>query len=103
MTTITRLGIAFAAIVLLLIVMSRCSHAQPAPTPQGPTSYTLTLTPAEIDIVGTGLQEMPFKTASPLIQRILQQIQAQQAEFVKAHATPLPPEKPAQAEPEKKQ
>lgn len=42
-------------------------------------SYTLTLTPEQINIVGGALGEMPFRVASPVVQAINEQLAAADA------------------------
>lgn len=59
---------------------------------------TLTLTPAQLQVITAGLGELPFKTAAPLFQLIQQQLKAAEAvkpEAVKPEAeatvdTPVP-------------
>jgi hypothetical protein len=45
---------------------------------QQPTEYTIKLTPAELDTIGKGLGDVPFKEAAPLLQKLREQIAAQQ-------------------------
>jgi hypothetical protein len=39
--------------------------------------YTITLTDVEVEIIGKGLQELPFKYALPVIQKLQKQCQEQ--------------------------
>lgn len=49
-----------------------------APTPQEPFSYTLTLTPQEMQIVWEATSERPYRQVAPLMAKIQAQAQAQE-------------------------
>ncbi len=53
-----------------------------------PEKFTLTLTPQQLDMIGGGLAELPFKISAPLIQEINRQI----AEQTRPTPTELPSE-----------
>ena len=40
--------------------------------------FNLTVTDQEVNLIGAGLQELPFKVAAPLIQKLQQQVSTQQ-------------------------
>lgn len=61
---------------------------------QTPATYTFTVTPAEADIISDGLQTQPFGKVYPLINKLREQIIAQQpkqADPPKPAATDDPP------------
>ena len=43
-----------------------------------PSEYTIKLTPAELDVIGNGLGSIAFKDAAPLINKLREQVLAQQ-------------------------
>ena len=45
---------------------------------QQPAEYQLKVTPAEVDVISDGLQTVPFGKAFPLINKLREQIVAQQ-------------------------
>ncbi len=51
---------------------------------QQPSEYTLKLAPAELDIISEGLQTQPFGKVFPLINKLRDQIVAQQPKPVEA-------------------
>ena len=55
-----------------------------------PAEYNLKVTPAEIDILSEGLQTQPFGKVFPLINKLREQVLAQQPKV-----TPVPPADPA--------
>jgi hypothetical protein len=51
----------------------------PPPVPQfvTPSTFTLNVTPAELDVIGAGLQDQPFKVAAPLLQKLRNEVEPQ--------------------------
>lgn len=49
---------------------------------QQPAEYILKMTPAEVDIISEGLQTQPFGKVYPLINKLREQIVAQQPKTV---------------------
>jgi hypothetical protein len=74
----------YAVISNAALLMHNGAFAQPAQQPL-PDKYNITLTPQELDLIGNGLGSMPFKDAAPLINKLREQVMAQQ---------PKPVEKP---------
>lgn len=72
-------------IIAALMVAPSLALAQ-QPSPQ---EFTLKLSASELDIVGKALEEIPFKTAAPLMQKLRQQIMEQQTP-PKPVAAPVP-------------
>lgn len=67
-------------IALAMIAIVPAAAQLPAPIP---TEYTLKVTPADIVLLGQAIDELPAKTGRPLAQRLIAQVQAQDAEFTK--------------------
>lgn len=60
---------------LLIVAMLASSSALAQTSPQ---SYTFTVTPADADLISDGLQTQPFGKVYPLINKLREQIIAQQ-------------------------
>lgn len=71
--------LAFGAVAM----MYGCAHAQSLPT-----EYIIKLSPTELDSVGKGLGFMPFNEAAPLINKIREQVLAQQPKADKPVVVP---------------
>lgn len=81
-----------AAIALMIATTSAIAQ----PVPQGPPHYTLTISAEDLAIVGRGLDELPAKFSTPVTQRLIVQITAQNEAFhKKAKEPPAPTETPA--------
>ena len=63
---------------------------------EAPTSFTLTVTPAEIQIIGKGLGSQPYETVAPLMAKLQAQVVEQQKP-----KEPPKPEHPKPVEPKK--
>lgn len=74
--------------VAMLALLISAAFSQPAPD----RVYVLTFTAADIQVLGNALNERPFREVAPLINKLQQQIQAQEAK-------PVPPATPAPAAP----
>ena len=61
---------------------------------QQPNEYHLTVTPSELDVISDGLQTVPFGKAFPLINKLRDQIVAQQP---KPPVPPVAPSAPVEA------
>lgn len=74
------------ALLAALLLAATPALAQPA-------TYTLTLTPQEVDYLGALLGKEPLKDAMPLYQKLQQQVRDQQAKAAepKHHAPASPP------------
>lgn len=70
--------------------------ATPAMAQQPVSDYNIKLTPAELDIVSEGLQTQPFGKVFPLMNKLREQIIAQQPK-----PAPVAPVEPSKVEPSK--
>ncbi len=81
-------------LIAVTLLFSTVAYGQ-QPTPQPPVNqpqfYTLTVTPAELDIISEGLQTQPFKSVLPLMNKLREQVVGQQT----------PPKAPPSPEPKK--
>lgn len=82
-----------SALAALLVLSALLCHSGTAQAQQ-PQSYTLTLTPAQLNVLGKALEEsdQPYRTMAPLIQDLLKQIQAQNQPPAPPVVTPPPVE-----------
>lgn len=77
--------------MMFLPVLSLPSNAQEQKT------FKLTVTSEDLQIIGTALDDLPFKKAAPLIQKLNQQIQMQTTPPAKPDTSvPIPTPKPAE-------
>lgn len=53
---------------------------------EAPKQFNLTVTPEELQIIGSALEELPFKKSAPLMNKLNQQVQSQ--------VNPVPTPKP---------
>lgn len=65
---------AWVIFLLAYVSMAFLSFAHAA---EPPKTYTLTLTLEEVTAIWEGVQELPFKTASPLLAKIQEQVNKQ--------------------------
>lgn len=67
--------------LLMLVLLSSCSFtpalAQAPEAGTQPTSFTITVTQQELQIIGGALEDLPFKKSAPLMNKLNQQIQNQ--------------------------
>lgn len=63
-------------IILAAMLLSSTACAQPVPVP--PQEFTIKLTGPELDVIGKGLGTQPFNDVAPLLQKLREQVQAQQ-------------------------
>jgi hypothetical protein len=61
----------------LLLSTSAFAQASQTPAPQPTVNFTITVTAQELDTIGNGLGNMPFKDAAPLINKLREQVIAQ--------------------------
>lgn len=59
------------------IFFATVANAQAPQQPTPSTVYTITITAQELDTIGNGLGSMPFKDAAPLINKLREQVMAQ--------------------------
>lgn len=64
------------------LILALALLATPAAAQQA-TEYTLRVTPADVALLGQAIDELPAKIGRPLAQRLIAQVQAQDAEFAK--------------------
>lgn len=77
------------------IVAMLASSSALAQTPQ---SYTFTVTPADADLISDGLQTQPFGKVYPLINKLREQIIAQQPKPIDPPKQAAPVADPSKAE-----
>ncbi len=64
---------------IVLIALAAPAATQPtAPAPE-PQSFTLTLSPAEVNLIGVALASRPYGEVAELIGKLFAQVQAQRA------------------------
>ena len=68
-----------AVLIAFTLIATTAAVAQ-APTPP---EYTLRITPADVTLLGQAIDELPAKIGRPLAQRLLAQVQAQDADYAK--------------------
>lgn len=81
----------FKLTIAASLLFTTVAFGQPAPMPP---EIVLRVTPAEIDLISEGLQTQPFGKVVPLINKLREQIMAQQPK-------PVPPVEPKKDEVEK--
>ena len=67
-------------LIALALLATPAAAQQPTPT-----EYMLKVTPADITLLGKAIDELPGKFGRPLAQKLLAQVQQQDAEYAKAH------------------
>jgi hypothetical protein len=82
------------AAIIAIPVIAFAQTQQPVQQSTVPQEFNLKLTPAEVEIVGKGLEERPFKEAAPLMQKLREQIMQQQQQ--QKPVPTKPPEKPVE-------
>ncbi len=79
------------AAMLIATSTAISAYAQSASVPNvSAQDFTIKLTGAELDVIGKGLGTQPFNDVAPLLQKLREQVQAQQ---------PKPEQKPANEAP----
>jgi len=63
-------------LIVIACLLPTLAYSQPV---QQPTEYTIKLTAAEVDIVGKGLGLLPYQDVALIIQKLREQIVAQQS------------------------
>ncbi len=67
----------------------------PVMAQEPPKQFNLTVTMEDLQVIGNALDDLPFKKAAPIIQKLNQQIQAQQTPPTRpATLIPVPTPKP---------
>ncbi len=69
-------------LILAFALLATPAAAQQTTTP---SEYTLRVTPADVALLGQAIDELPAKIGRPLAQRLIAQVQAQDADYAKAH------------------
>ncbi len=65
--------------ILAAMLLSSTAYAQSASVPNvSAQEFTIKLNGAELDVIGKGLGTQPFNDVAPLLQKLREQVQAQQ-------------------------
>ena len=79
-------------LILVVVLVPTLAYAQ---QPQQPSSYTLTISPQELELISAGLGTQPFKDVLPLMNKLRQQVMEQQSKIIAPPAIP-PVDKPVE-------